>query len=106
MSKLEPVATPTPELDKLAKVAPYSQKIGEFLEWLGDTKNFTLCKLHEHDDSCYEDNSRYPTCQMSDEDYYSVHYSIETLLAEFFKIDLNEIENERRKILEHLRKQK
>ena len=93
----------TPELDKLHKVAPQSQKIGEFLDWLSDTKGLRVCKLHEHDDTCYGDNSRYPECQMENDTYYPAHHSTEKLLAEFFNIDMNKVEDERRKILEQLR---
>lgn len=37
------------------------------------------------------------------EGYAPIHTSVEKLLAEFFEIDLNKIENERRAILAHIR---
>lgn len=76
-----------PECEKLQKVSSQSNTIGEFLEWLSYEKNLSLCELDE------------------ERDYYHLyHYQIEQLLAEFFEIDLNKVEQERRQILEDLQK--
>jgi len=75
-----------PECEKLAAVHEKSQTIGAFLEWL-ETKDISLMLW------CPGDNFRRP------------HMSIEKMLAEFFEIDLNKVEEERRAMLEDMRKQ-
>jgi hypothetical protein len=77
-----------PECEKLAKVSETSQKIGEFLEWLNE-QGFTICRLGE-------DNSDL---------FYPDYTSINQRLADFFGIDLNKVEAERRQMLETLRSQ-
>lgn len=67
----------TPELDKMLEVKPQSQVIGEFLDWLQNTKHYSICELIDEDDR-----------------YVSIMKSIEQLLAEYFGIDLNEVERE------------
>lgn len=80
-----------PECEKMNKVAKESQAIGNFLEWLSKNKKLTLCEFIEGDAYTYDR-------------YIPYHYQIEELLAKFFKIDLNKVEQERRQILEELRK--
>lgn len=43
---------PTPTLDKLKEVAPYSQKVGEFLDWLQGERGLTICESHTHTEAC------------------------------------------------------
>jgi hypothetical protein len=74
----------TTECEKLRAVAPQSQKIGEFLEWLSEEKGISLCTLDRYDR--YE-----PHVQRREE-----------LLAEYFDIDLDKVEQERRGILDAL----
>jgi len=96
------------ECEKLKKIAPQSQLIGEFLDWLQNTKHINLSQLHVHDDDCYEtedDGSEGErVCGMSTQSFYPVHASIEKLLAEYFKIDLNKVETEKIAMLEELRR--
>ena len=71
-----------PECEKLTAVAPQSQAIGEFLvEFLPD-KGIALCELDE-------DSGR----------WHPAHRSVNDLLAEFFGIDMDRVEQERRQIL-------
>jgi len=84
----------TSELDKMHAVKDRSQAIGEFLDWL-EQDGIMLCKWHERND---EDESDYSG-------YMNVHESIEKMLARYFEIDLNKVEEEKRKILDELRKQ-
>jgi hypothetical protein len=77
-----------PECEKLKSVQPQSQIIGEFLEWLENTKKVNLCQWADG---------------VMGEGYYGFHYNIELLLAEFFNIDLKKVE-ERRSIIELHRK--
>lgn len=69
-----------PEIEKLKSVAPHSQKIGEFLEWLEAEKGI---RLRTDDDG-------------------PVYTSYENLIAEFFEIDLRQVERERQEILGRL----
>jgi hypothetical protein len=75
----------TTELDKMHKVHPQSQAVGEFLEWLQE-ENLALCR--------YDKATRqyYPNCT-----------SVEDLLAKHFGIDLDKVERERRAILDGIR---
>jgi hypothetical protein len=41
-------------------------------------------------------------CGFRDGDYYTTHKTPEQLLADFFKIDLDKVENERRALLERV----
>ncbi len=75
----------TPELDKMLAVKDKSQVIGEFLDWLQHDKKIALAH-----------------CEDGEDELYMVYDSIETLLAEYFGIDLKKIEEERRAILKSL----
>lgn len=116
----------SPECEKMVKVAEDSQKIGEFLDWLGDEQDIHLCSPHTHHKGCY----RYGTIELKEGDYKSWDYpgqakyvgekeldcgyhndemvyireSFEKLLARYFNIDLDKAEKEKRAILEELRK--
>jgi hypothetical protein len=79
----------TPECDKMAKVRDQSQSIGEFLEWLSG-KGIHLGKQFNYNDVDYSE-------------FLPYSYTTEELLAEFFEIDLNKVEEERRALLEELR---
>lgn len=75
----------TPECDKLTAAAPVSQKIGEFLEWLRETKDVSLAQWG------------------SDNQLHPLYLDTNKLLAEFFGVDLNVVEKERRSLLDQLR---
>lgn len=85
-----------PECDKLRKVKDKSQVIGEFLEWLTD-RGIVLAKLHEHTDGCIENGIR--ECGCSEEDFYPLHRPTDQILAEYYDIDLNKVEIEKREML-------
>ena len=77
-----------PEHDKLAEVAKFSQKIGEFLEW-AETEGILLCGHAEP------------------EDYYQALTPIReprnSLLARYFEIDLGTLEAEKLQMLQEQR---
>ena len=75
-----------PEHDKLHLVKDKSQTIGEFLEWL-PTQGIHLCTFH------YQDNQ-----------YRTAYTPITELLAKFFDIDLDKLDDEKRQMLNNLRK--
>ena len=80
------VSVPTRECDRLHTIAPQSQVIGEFLDWLQCERGLTLCDNDKHDR------------------YYPARVSITDLLAEYFDIDESKVEDERRAILEAIRR--
>lgn len=77
---------PTPELDKMKDVQPQSQIIGQFLDWLFHEKHRTIAEIPD-----------------GMEKWQPVGGSIESILAEYFEIDVSKVENERRAILESIR---
>lgn len=72
-----------PEHEKLAKVKDKSQAAGDFLAWLRDEKKLILCR--EIDDELMPEFPQF-----------------EKLLGEFFEINLNVIEDEKRAMLAQL----
>jgi|TARA_Y100000034_G_scaffold69923_1_gene84400 hypothetical protein len=59
-------------------------------------KELDECPNHHHDDGCYN---------APHDGHYPIRKSIEKILADYFGIDLNKCEQERRQILEDCRKQ-
>jgi len=80
----------TPECDKLSRVANKSQIIGEFLEWLTHERSMPI-------ELCVQGDSF--------TDFVPCYITLTTLLAEYFGIDQNKVEQERRAILDMIRKQ-
>lgn len=76
-----------PEHEKMKPIAEQSQAIGEFLDWMSG-KGFHLLKWHEFDDGTHD---------------YITAPSVVKLLAEFFDIDLDKIEREKRAMLDYMR---
>lgn len=85
-----------PMLEKMHDVKERSQACGELLEWLR-TKGWVLGEYHEHDDGCFVGGIR--VCGLKTDELVPVTYTIERLLAEFFEIDLKQVEDERRALL-------
>lgn len=75
-----------PEHQKLIAVKDESQTVGEFIEWLGE-QGIYLCSIPPYYQSTY----------------VPVSEGIVNMLARFFEIDLDKIEQEKRAILEELR---
>lgn len=106
-----------PEHNKMKAVTPFSHKIGEFLEWLTERHVMlahypTKCLHLMYDGTCHEEAmengscpSECPECEMTElSELYPYSYNIQKLLAEFFEIDLNKIEEEKRQMLDEMRK--
>ena len=74
-----------PEHDKLQAVKEKSQAIGAFIEWLQGIKGLTM--------------ARWMKDRLMPE-----HINIESLLAEYFEINLDKLEQEKRAILDDFRK--
>ena len=81
-----------PELEKLQSVKEESQKIGEFLEWLRGRYVFANWVGNKDEDT----NDYMLEILLPD------RKSIESILADYFGIDLVKVEKERIKILEKL----
>lgn len=88
-----------PESEKLLAVREESQKIGEFLEWL--KSKVTLATWEENED---DDTQAYMAEILCPVYKYNGGNGTQLLLAEYFGIDLDQVEEERRRILEELQK--
>lgn len=91
-----------PEHERLKAISDKSQAIHDFLEWCGErglwlAERYCTRWDHPEDPRC-EDGE----CEMSDK-MLPTHQSDHTLLAEFFKIDMDVIEVEKRAMLDALR---
>lgn len=73
-----------PEHEKLSGIKDKSQFLGEFMEW-ANHKGMTFCEISDRDGQMYR-----------------VNKGINTLLAEFFEIDLNKIAEEKDAMLKEL----
>ena len=73
-----------PECEKLAVVAPNSQKIGDFLNWC-ETENMFLMRID------------------ADDEIMNLHEPLQVILARYFDIDMEKVEIERQQILDDIR---
>lgn len=78
-----------PEHEKQHKIIEFSQKCGEFLDWLQEEKGLFL--------------AIYGKKITNADQLYIADPSIPRLLAEFFEIDPEKLEVEKREMLEELR---
>ena len=96
------------ECEKLAAVSKDSNKIGAFLDWLIEQKKYYMAQTHTHQDECFvdpdTDNDDDAECGYKQDESHPIHLNIELLLSEYFKVDMNKVEKERRQILADLRK--
>ena len=83
----------TPELDKQLSIinSGKAEVVQEFIDWLSDVRGFTLCEPIPGSLHGYFGPASYG--------------GPEQLMADFFGIDRNKIEQERRQILERIRQE-
>lgn len=81
-----------PEHEKLSKILQHSNIIGEFVEWLQEDKKIYLASYERR---FLDQNTVSRSGHLSVTDT-----PIRDLLAEFFDIDLNKIEEEKQMMLE------
>jgi len=93
--------TATPEHEKLHKVQEKSQAIGEFLEWLQGEKKYTIC---QYVDTIGEVDEEGYSRQFPVKGYVTIMERTERLLAEYFDINLDVLELEKRAMLDELRR--
>jgi hypothetical protein len=93
-----------PEHEKLAKISDKSTACGLFVEWLAAEKGIRLANYHEHAPSCIDSDGDV-VCGggFGIDRLYPVHERLTKLLAEFFEIDEDKIEAEKRAMLDELR---
>lgn len=89
-----------PEHEKLNKVKDQSQAIGEFLEWLNVEKKYQVC---QYVDAIGESDEDGDVVQFPVKGYLPIMERAEQLLAEFFAIDLDKLEEEKVKMLGFMR---
>jgi hypothetical protein len=104
--------TLTPECDKLLKVREFSQKIGEFIEWLKQEQGIVFCRANNsaRHDTFYElahhirpDVEARAAHRLMD-DPPATAVTTQNLLAAFFEIDLDKVEDEKQALLAELRR--
>jgi hypothetical protein len=93
--------TPTPELDKARMLQSKSQAVGEFLEYLGE-KGLVICRYALKKDERTDDDEE---TGYKEGDLIPILKSIEQMLADYFEIDLNKMEREKRAILDEIREE-
>lgn len=81
------------EHDKLLLVRDKSQAIGEFIEWLRHEKLIVLARWEKETYIGTDGKDR----TRAQESLRSVYLDIERTLAEFFSIDLEKLEEEKRR---------
>jgi hypothetical protein len=79
-----------PQHEKLQEVAEQSQMCGEFIEWLAQEKGIHLAEWVKYEG-------------FRDERLTTTFTPLSHLLAEFFDIDPDELEREKRAMLEAIR---
>jgi hypothetical protein len=90
-----------PECEKLATVQDQSQAIGEFLEWLQQEKHYEIMETRKFVET-FEHMMKPGTYTAEVERTVPIRASTEHLLAEFFGIDLNKVDLEKRALLKSL----
>lgn len=97
-----------PELEKVEQIRERSEPAGAFLDWLVNERGIILAQYHKHTDGCKfeEDEDEPPVwdCGYDEDQLQPCYIGIEKLLAEYFHIDLDKVEKERRQLLEDVRK--
>jgi hypothetical protein len=96
-------AVETPELERLSEVSERSNAIGQFLDWLREEKGYHVMRWSVKRDWADYDEGDPEGDEESELGGVRVLESTEKLLAEFFDIDLEKVERERRALLDAIR---
>lgn len=93
---------PYPEHTKLKKLKTKSDICGAFIDWLRDEKGYVFAIRHKHTEICYSTiDSRMRVCETMEGNLeHPAYEGPEKLLAQFFEIDLEKLEQEKRALLE------
>jgi len=97
------MASPTyPEHDKLGKIVEKSQAIGEFIEWLRYVKKLHLASWMDVE---YTDTTLFGKEEKIIRNELHIQpVDINNILAEYFDIDQKKLEEEKRAMLDGIRK--
>jgi hypothetical protein len=90
----------TPNLDKALKIQETSQGIGEFLDWLATEKHYYLS---EDVKRTILANTTFVGKDFEIVESMPIRTPKERLLAEFFGIDYDEMNNEKEAVLKYVR---
>ena len=90
------------EHEKLKALEGKNDVVAGFLEWLS-ANEFVIARYHEHTDPCYDDEDD-RVCGYNEDDLYPVRRNIESLMAEYFGISLTKLEDEKRAMLDEIRR--
>lgn len=93
-----------PEHEKLRAIAGESQACGEFLEWL-QHQGYVMALAHRHDSDCRGKDGWRLCGRREGELIHAPLPSIQKLLATFFGIDPEKLEDEKQAMLAELRAQ-
>jgi hypothetical protein len=96
MTTLKP-QPPCPECEKLAAISDQSNQIGDFLNWLAN-QGLNICEWVNNED---DDTNEYMPEILLPAGYHT-STGANRLLAKYFEIDLDKVEQERRALLEWL----
>ena len=102
----------TPEHEKLKEIKDQSQAIGQFIDWMSETYGahfYHMQTFTELSTDMYGKPRLHPDGSQKThkvDRLVGVGKSTELLLAEFFSIDLDKIEDEKRAMLAYCREQK
>jgi hypothetical protein len=94
-----------PECEKLYAVHEKSQMIGSFLDWLFSNGR-VLCEWYDF--QYFDEDGDLAEEYVKDrytepEGYYPTHDTIESLLAEYFEINMNKVNKEREELINWIR---
>lgn len=92
-----------PEHEKLHAVVEESQVCGEFLEWLQSEKGFSICRHVTDEERDARDSGGF--WEWNGQELVPAPFVLHELLAEFFEIDLEKLEEEKLQMLKVLRGQ-
>jgi hypothetical protein len=123
--------TKYPEHEKLQPQVEFSQRCGEFVVWMNEEHGILLAKYDERQDACrncqhedihkprrgsagwyycsFEDDATGECCDCGRADFGNPNQlcqqnrALNDLLAEFFGIDRNKLEEEKRQMLDEMR---
>lgn len=85
----------TPELDKMLACTERSAVLQEFVDWLNEERGYSICEQRP---------SGMSTATEELDEWWPASYGgYNKLFADFFGIDLQKVEEERRAVLAHLR---
>ena len=92
-----------PEHEKLHALKDKRDVAQEFLDWLLDDRNLRLCRRHEHDDRCYDDDDGSLEWGYRDGELLEVVQSRGRYMADFLDVDSDKLEAEKRAMLDAMR---